>query len=142
MVRRYESDSWYWPKLRNMADAAQAANGGFWAAIICAAFTAVFATISLFTKSSIAGIDAAAYIDAVLFAIIAWRIRRRSKAFAIIGLCLFVIEKIHQYATQPSLAVFGIFMTVILLLAFINGVRGTFAFHRLSALALAAPQDA
>jgi len=116
----------------NLADAEQASNQGFWAALFCAAVTAVVATVALLTSHALMGIGPLAYIDALLLAIIGWRIRRRSRVFAVIGLALFIVEKIFQFATQHQ-AYFGIFMAVVLLFAFINGVRGTFAYHRILA---------
>lgn len=141
MASRYKQDRWYWPEFGNLADAEQASNAGFWAALICAVITAVVASISVFAKSAVMGIDSMAYVDALLFAVIAWRIRRRSRGFAVAGLVLFLIEKIFQFATQPK-AVVGILMAVALLMAFITGVRGTFAYHRMAAARELSPADA
>ena len=132
MGSRYKQDRWYWPTFGNIADAEQASNQGVWAAAFCAVVTAVVATISLLSSHSVMGINSLAYVDAVLLVIIAWRIRRRSRVFAVIGLALFVAEKIFQFATQPQ-AYFGILMAVALLFCFINGVRCTFAYHRMLA---------
>lgn len=132
MGSRYKQERWYWPTFGNIADAEQASNQGFWAAVFCAVVTAVVATISLLSNHTVMGINAFAYADVLFLAIIAWRIRARSRVFAVIGLALFVFEKIFQFATQPQ-AYFGIFMAVVLLFCFINGVRGTFAYHRMLA---------
>ena len=135
----------YWPEIGNLADAEQASNQGFWAAVVCAVITALFATIAATSGNAVAGIGPVAYADAVVFAVIAWRIRARSKSFAVIGLVLFVIEKIFQLATQPLSLGFGILVAIALLLAFITGVRGTFAYHRIKeaqSLEQAATQDA
>lgn len=133
MATRSESYKWYWPTFGNVADAVQASNGAFWAAVFCATVTALFATISIFAHVGIVGITASSYVDAVLFALVAWRIRRRSKVFAIIGLALFVLEKIFQYTTQPlSTLGFSVLLAIVLLFLFINGVRGNFAYHRLT----------
>lgn len=139
MASRNQPVRWYWPTFGNVADAVQASNQGMWAAIFCAAVTAIMATISIFTANGVAGVHPSAYVDAVLFAVIAWRIHARSKAFAIVGLCLFVVEKVFQIATQPESIRFGIFLAIILLLCFISGVRGNFAYHRFMAGAEAAP---
>jgi hypothetical protein len=133
MATRSESYKWYWPTFGNVADAMQASNGAFWAAVFCAVVTALFATISIFTHAGVIGVTASSYVDAVLFALVAWRIRRRSKVFAIIGLALFVLEKVYQYTTQPLSTVgFGVVVAIALLFLFINGVRGNFAYHRLT----------
>ncbi|WP_130618432.1 hypothetical protein [Dyella amyloliquefaciens] len=145
MARSSKPERWYWPEIGNLADAEQASNQGFWAAVVCAVVTVLIATVAITAGKSIAGIDATAYADAAAFAVIAWRIRARSKSFAVIGLVLFLIEKIIQFATQPLNLGFGIVVAVCLLLAFITGVRGTFAYHRLKDAALlqqGATQDA
>ncbi|WP_266170551.1 hypothetical protein [Dyella subtropica] len=139
MASRNQPVRWYWPTFGNVADAVQASNQGMWAAVFCAVVTAIMATVSIFTAAGIAGIHPSAYLDAVLFAVIAWRIHARSKGFAIAGLCLFVIEKIFQIVTQPESMRFGIFLGIILLLCFISGVRGNFAYHRFMAEAEVAP---
>lgn len=139
MPSRQAPVRWYWPTFGNVADAEQASNQGMWAAVFCAAVTTIMATVSLFAAHGVMGINPSAYVDAVLFALIAWRIRARSKAFAIAGLCLFVIEKIYQVATHPETLGMGIFLAVILLLCFISGVRGTFAYHRFTAEAALPP---
>jgi hypothetical protein len=94
--------------------------------------TGILATIAFFTKSNFATVDASAYLDAILFGIIAWRIRRHSKFFAVAGLCLFIVEKIYQFSARPEVAVFGIIVAVLITLLFVSGVKGTYAYHRLS----------
>ena len=136
MANSKQTVRWYWPALGSVEEAVQASNQAMWAALFCAAVTAIFATISIFTSGSVAGIRPSAYVDALLFAGIAWGIRARSRVFAIAGLSLFVIEKAFQIATQPDSIRFGIFLAVILLLCFISGVRGNFAYHRYKATAV------
>ena len=145
VARSSKPDRWYWPEIGNLADAEQASNQGFWAALVCAVVTALFATIAVASGSAVIGVGPVAFADAVVFAVIAWRTRARSKSFAVIGLALFVIEKIFQLATQPMSLSFGILVAVALLFAFINGVRGTFAYHRMKEAQLSeqgAAQDA
>jgi len=84
--------------------------------------------------------DAVTALTAAVFTISVW-----TWSFAVIGLVLFAIEKIIQFATQPLSLGFGVFVAVCLLLAFITGVRGTFAYHRMKEAALlqqGAPLDA
>jgi hypothetical protein len=134
MARNREPVRWYWPSFGNRADAVQACNAASWAAVFVTGVTALMATVGIFSATPILGITAWAYLDAVVFAVFAWRIRARSRGFAIAALALFVLEKIFQIATQPSAWV-GIAMAVILTLLFINGVRGAFAWHRFEAAA-------
>src|SRR5690606_39163285 len=115
----------FWPKITDISSAESASDLGYWAAVVVAAMTTIFATIALVTRTEIATIDAWAYVDAALFGLIAWRIKRRSRAFAVIGLCLFILEKVFQFA-QPNMPSSGAIMAVLFLLLFVGGVRGTF----------------
>jgi hypothetical protein len=129
MTEKKKSNNWWWPKITDQASAIEASRAGFWAAVVVAVITAVFATISLVSQEAIATIDPWAYFDAVLFAVIAWRIRRYSRFFAVAGVVLFVIEKAIQAQTQGAN---GWPLAIVLLLMFISGVRGVFAYHRFS----------
>jgi hypothetical protein len=129
-VPKNSKSNWYWPNLETAIDAAKASDGAFWAAIFVASVTTIFATIALYTKTSIATIDPSAYVDAALFLFIAWRIRRRSRAFAVVGLVLFIVEKVFLFILAPQASASSIIMSVLILLFFINGVRGNFALHR------------
>lgn len=131
MANEERKGHWFWPRVIDLPSAIGASDQGFWAAIVVASITAIFATVALLVQAEIATINASAYVDAVLFGAIAWRIRRRSKFFAVFGLCLFIIEKAYQFA-QPQAVASGAIMAVVLLVFFTNGVRGTFAYHRFS----------
>ncbi|WP_052135300.1 hypothetical protein [Collimonas arenae] len=111
-----------------MESAQKAVKYGYWAAIIVAIVTAIFSTIAMAAQKKIATIDGTAYLDAALFAFIAWRIKKYSKMFAVIGVVLFLIEKILLIKTMGGA---GLFQAVFVMVLFINGVRGVFAYHRL-----------
>jgi len=132
IVPKNSKSNWYWPTLETTIDAVKASDGAFWASIFVASVTTIFATIALYTKTSIATIDPSAYIDAALFLFIAWRIRRRSRTFAVVGLVLFVVEKVFLFISAPQASAPSIIMSVLILLLFINGVRGNFALHRIA----------
>lgn len=117
-----------WPKIVDAETARGAVNQGFWAAVLVAATTTVFATIALVLQKDVASINAWAYLDAIIFGVIAWRIRRFSRAFAVGGVALFVIEKSLMIADSHG-PVAWLLLALILLLMFINGARGTFAYH-------------
>lgn len=61
-----------------------------------------------------------------------------SRTAAIFGLVLYIIEKIYMmiiYGIMPN------FMIVIFTMGFINGIRGTFAYHKLKKQAESAGQS-
>ncbi|GAB2534397.1 hypothetical protein GCM10027065_02520 [Rhodanobacter koreensis] len=115
----------------NFEEAVKASDMGFAAAILIAAVNAIIATASLIGHTTILGIGPGAYVDAAVFAIVAYGIRLRSSTAAVVGLGLFAVEKICQFAIQPK-SLLGLSTTIFLLCAFISGVRGTFAYHRLA----------
>ncbi len=73
------------------------------------------------------GIGASALVDAALFGVVAWRVWCGSRWFAIGGLSLYVLEVLYNVVKHPP----GVgILTVIIMLALINGVRGTFGLHK------------
>jgi hypothetical protein len=110
-------------KITNAKQAREFALGGAFAAVVVAVVTAGISAWS--SKPSI-------LLDAALFGVIAWRVNRMSRAWSVIGLVAFVLEKVNQFAfshlvpTGPS----GWIIAFLLTCGFIAGVRGTFAAHK------------
>ena len=99
---------------------------GGWAAVV-AGLTTLLAIISMVTETSILGAGPWSLLDAALFGVVAWRVWCGSRAWAIAGLSLYLLEIGFSLATRGS----GIgVLTVIIILALINGVRGTFELHK------------
>ena len=128
--RAKPANAW-WPPVDTLDEAIKASDTGFWVAMIVAGMNALIATISVIQHTTIIGVDGSAYVDAALFAVIGWGIRRRARVSAVAGLLLFILEKVFQFITQPG-SFMGWGVAVFLLLGFVGGVRGTFAYHRLS----------
>jgi hypothetical protein len=122
------TNNWYWEDVSTLSGAEKAITGGFWAAVIVAGITSLVAALSL-AGVNLFGIDAKAFLDAALFAGIAFGIWRKSRFAAVAGLCLYVLERIYM---MQRTGVSGIFMGIIFTLLFINAVRGAFAYHRLN----------
>lgn len=120
----------YWPKIEDVSTAKDAVLGAVGASLFVSAVTALLAILSLIYKKPILGLDGWALVDAGLFALIAWRIHKMSRTWAVIGLALYSLEIGDMLINRPSGAV-GI-LTIFFILAFIGGVRGAFAFHRYS----------
>lgn len=77
------------------------------------------------------GIGASALVDAALFGVVAWRVWCGSRGFAIGGLSLYALEVLYNVVKHPP----GVgILTVIIMLALINGVRGTFGLHKFEEL--------
>jgi len=77
------------------------------------------------------GIGPWALFDAALFGVVAWRTWCGSRWFAVAGLSLYALEVLYSVVTRPP----GVgILTVIIMLALINGVRGTFGLHKFEEL--------
>ena len=120
----------FWPSVATVEDAKGAAKAGFVAAVLVALITTAFATWALYSNGPVAGfIDPWAYLDAALFGAIAFGIYKESRAAAVAGLLLYLVEKGFQVASTGQFQ--GAVVTVLFVLFFVSGVRGTFALHRL-----------
>jgi hypothetical protein len=116
----------WWPEISDTKSAREATLGAVGAAVFVTAATALFAVLGWTPKTS--------YLDAALFALVAWRIYSMSKVWSIIGCLLYVFELGHNiYARgfRPSVGAMG----ALLLAAFVAGIRGTFAHSKFSAIA-------
>lgn len=123
-----------WPATDTLEHAHSTSRYGMWAAGFVAVVTAIVATIALVSGSAFAGIDAWAYLDAILFAAITFGIYKLSRFAAVAGLVLYVLESLYAMA-QLAGPRSGIVLRIIITLAFIHAVRGTFAYRRLLASA-------
>jgi len=121
---------WWWPEVETREGAEGAIQQAFWAAVVVAALTALFAMLGALGVGFALGlgIDAWAFLDAALFAGIAFGLRRRSRVAAWAGLLLFGLEKIYLWNRN---GVQGLWLAVIIFLLFIGGVRGTSALSRM-----------
>ena len=96
-----------------------------------AGLTGLVAAISTFSGEPIVGLTAWSFVDAALFAFAGWRVWKLSRTWAVIGLVLYIAERIDRLAYTRTTP--GVVMAVIFTLALVSGVRGTFAHHRLTA---------
>ena len=121
-VQRISRWNWIWPVITNENEAKNAAKSGAGGALIVAVCTGGLAILAITTGRSYAGIDGYGLFDAIMFALIAWRIFRYSFPWAVFGLLLEVAELCWKLSNYPSSM--GV-ITVIILLALIASVRGT-----------------
>ncbi len=112
---------WYWPEIHDPHTAKQAAEGASIAAFLVGAGTAAVAVLSLF-GINVLGISAWALVDAAIFAALGAGIWRGSRICAVVAPALYVIE-VAQMATRGGRL--GI-VTIVIVLYFIGGVRGTY----------------
>ena len=115
-----------WPDTSHLDGATTAARSGLWAACFVAIATAGLALYSEFVRPLLI-FDIWGLLDSFLFAVIAIGIWRMSRITAIFGLTLYLGEQWYQWTTD---GVGNIIVAFLLTLMFVNGVRGTVAFHR------------
>lgn len=122
----------FFPAITDMESARKAGKQGAWAAFFGAGVTAVIATIAAFRPQATAafGIGVWAFLDAAVFLGLGVGIWRMSRTCAVLGLAFYALERIVMALDRPATAGKGIVLVVILVLAYVNGIRGTFAFHR------------
>jgi hypothetical protein len=120
--------NWIWPPVDNIESAKQAARQGFWASLVIIGITIIFILLSL-SGNKILDVDLWALTDAAIFALIAFGISRFSRSAAVAGLIVYLLEKIYIWISHGILG--NIIIVIILTLAFVNSIRGTFAYHRL-----------
>jgi hypothetical protein len=119
--------NWAWPEIIDEDSARDAAHmAGGWAGIV-AGLTALFAVISIVGGVSVMGAGPLSLVDAALFAVVGWQTWRGSRAFAVAGLSLYGLEICFGIVSHRS----GVgVLTFVILLAFVNGVRGTFGMNK------------
>ena len=127
--------SWLWPNVKSRKDALFAIDEAFWVAIVVAGLTAAFAGIDA-GRSGISGSDIGGFVSAALLAGIAFGIRWKSRVAAVAAFAVYILSQTTQWiaAGHGNLVVGGI-----VALALLHGVRGTFAYAKLTPLPLGTP---
>lgn len=120
--------AWYWPRIEDMRSAEAATKPAVGASCFVAAVTTLLAILSLINHRPVFGFSGGSLIDALLFIVIAWRIKRMSRTWAVLGLVIYLAEVAFNLVDNPSGAV-GV-LTVIFILTYIGAIRGTFAYSR------------
>ena len=120
--KRYQN--FFWPDVNTTRSAHSAARQAMWAAFCCSGLTALTAFLANNGVTLMGADTRMAVFRALLYGALAIGIHRMSRSAASLALLIFLLER-----TQES---GPIAMTIILLVCFVNGVRGTVEYHRLS----------
>jgi hypothetical protein len=117
--------TWFWPKVSDRKNAQFAINEVFFAAVV-AVLTAIMATVEAL-KDTTEGLGAEGFANAILFGGVAFGIYR-SRIAAVSALALYLVGRGYAWVTVgPKVAALPVLVT----LAFLNGVRGTFSYDKL-----------
>lgn len=123
MVQRNAAKEWVWPSLLDVESASKATWQGFYAATFVAIATAAGALAGHFGYFERYGVDLTGLADSAIFAVIAFGISKYSRVAAVSGLVFYLIEKAVLILSYDQ-KVGG--LTLIIILAFINSIRGAF----------------
>ena len=116
------------PTITDEATARTAARQGVWACGIVAGVTLLLYGLTFLDFNPL-NLNEYALVDIVLFVLIGWGIYRMSRAAAVLGLMLYVLEQLYTWTEagfKPSAHI------ILFIIAFANSIRGTFAFHKYS----------
>ncbi|MGA8366882.1 MAG: hypothetical protein ACLQMT_02010 [Candidatus Acidiferrales bacterium] len=120
------SYNWIWPDFSDKAAPRKAIVQGV---VACAFIASVDAGIGIYANvyhQTFQGYNAAVLVDGALFALIGWGLWKNSRIAAVSALVLMGIEIADKLLHHPK--TFN-FVTILLLLAIVNSVRGAFALH-------------
>jgi len=110
-----------WPSVHDLAAAKAASRQAVWASGFIVVVTSVVAMLGVL------GMGASSLVDVGLFLAIGIGIYRMSRTASLAGLLLFIVERVVMFLDTGRT---GGLVAIVLLLAFANGVRGTFAYQR------------
>ncbi|MDX2239533.1 MAG: hypothetical protein NW224_02510 [Leptolyngbyaceae cyanobacterium bins.302] len=125
--RSTKNESFFLPTISDLKSAQSAARQGTAVCILIIVFSLVVAGIS----SSTTGTPPSQWLIAALliYGVIAVMIYRMSRVAAIAGLVLYMGDRLVLFAQQGISVSAAI--AILFVFAFINAIRGTFAYHRL-----------
>lgn len=125
--------NWFWPDVSNVDEAKKACRSAMWCAVFVASLTTIVALIAISGfKGMPLPVDGSALLDAAIFAGIAFGLSRYSRVAGVAGFVLFLFERLYAISKAGFLMGGGI-LGIVLLLAFLNGMRGAFAYYKLQA---------
>ena len=120
----------FWHKIESLEDAIDTTKAGMAAAIMCAAITGLMALASMLGVKVFPGFSAFALVDAVIFAGFGWGLYRHSRLCAVLVLLFYLLEQANNIANFQT---YNAVMALMFISFFIQGVRGTFKYHKFKA---------
>ena len=127
MAALWQWKRFFWPELLTRPKARDAVREGAGTLAVLAFIYFVFTTASLWTEEGIAGLSERNYLDAFLLAAASFGVFCYSRVAAVTALVFFIAARLFAGFSGLGLA-----PTFIIFVALVNGVRGTFAYHRLT----------
>ena len=113
----------FWPTMKDKETAIIVARNSSYFIFFIAVLTGILYGFQIF------GLSRYGLIDTLLLVIIGIGLFNMSRIAAVAGLSLYIISKI--YALLAYLAIPQAFWIILVVLTYINGIRATFAYHKL-----------
>jgi len=120
-----------WPNIVDLKTAELASKQGVWAAGVLAVVITTLSLIVLATGTSVAGVEGAAIIDALVFGLVAWGINRKSRTASVLGFSFYLLQQLLSVLDGEGIT--GGITVIFFVIAFGNSIRGTFAYHKFHA---------
>ena len=102
-----------------------------WVAGIVSGVITLAVTLLSMSGTRLFGFNAWSFLDVVLIFGLTFGIYRKSRVCAVVMLVYFVLSKIYLWTITPSFI--GLLVSLIFLFCYVQGVIGTFRYHRLVA---------
>ncbi len=122
----------YWPSVDDFEESRRAAGLGAGTAILVGTVTGIISWLNTHGHPVFSGIDSTGYIDMAVFLVLGFAITRMSRIAALAVLGFYVYGQLEM---AKLLAAHGEsmrwFIPILFSINFINGIRGTLAFHEL-----------
>ena len=120
---------WYWPAMTSFANAERATRWAFWTAMV---LTAIQTAGSLLPQT---GMGAGGFADVFTILALGYGVKRKSRVCALVLCSYFLIVKtidvvIELVNNHKIGSLGGLAIACLTGLLFLNGVRGTFAYHK------------
>jgi hypothetical protein len=123
--------SWFWPDVNSRKNALFAISEAFYVMLAVASLLALFAFVD-FARAWKFDDRLWGFVEAVFLAATAIGIRHKSRVAAVLGFTLYVVDRVGQWVATGHPG--GLLLTIVVALALLHGVRGTFALHRFAPL--------
>ncbi len=120
--------AWYWPEIHDEGSAENAVKPAVGVSGFVAVVSGTIAILSIYYQKPVLGFTGWSLVDALVFVLITWRIAKMSRAWAVVGLIMYLLEVGFNLGTgKPgSLGV----LTIVFILTYVGALRGTFAYHK------------
>ena len=128
--------SWFWPDVSTRKNALSAISEASWVMVGVACLLTPFTFVE-FARGWELDERLLGFAEAALLTGIAFGIRQKSRVAAVIGFVLYVIDRVGLWVETGHPG--SLVITILVALALLHGVRGTFAFHNFAPISANTP---